>query len=538
MASGSVAECLQQETTCPVCLQYFVEPMMLDCGHNICCACLARCWGAAETNVSCPQCRETFPQRHMRPNRHLANVTQLVKQLRTERPSGPGGEMGVCEKHREPLKLYCEQDQMPICVVCDRSREHRGHSVLPLEEAVEGFKEQIQNRLDHLRRVKDLKKRRRAQGEQARAELLSLTQMEREKIVWEFEQLYHSLKEHEYRLLARLEELDLAIYNSINGAITQFSCNISHLSGLIAQLEEKQQQPTRELLQDIGDTLSRAERIRIPEPWITPPDLQEKIHIFAQKCLFLTESLKQFTEKMQSDMEKIQELREAQLYSVDCRCADFSERFESWRVDCNKGVSGTIYEYGAKTLNGGEYVQFQQYAGKHILFVNVASFCGLTATYPELNTLQEKLEQFNVIVLGFPCNQFGKQEPGRNSEILLGLKYVRPGGGYVPNFQLFEKGDVNGENEQEFFSFLKNSCPPTSELLGSTEYLFWNPMRVHDIRWNFEKFLVGPDGVPVMRWFHKTPVSTVQSDILNYQKRESKIHRIYPLLEKVSQNDW
>lgn len=73
--------------------------------------------------------------------------------------------------------------------------------------------------------------------------------MEREKIVWEFEQLYHSLKEHEYRLLARLEELDLAIYNSINGAITQFSCNISHLSNLIAQLEEKQQQPTRELLQ-------------------------------------------------------------------------------------------------------------------------------------------------------------------------------------------------------------------------------------------------------------------------------------------------
>ncbi|OWK13352.1 TRIM27, partial [Cervus elaphus hippelaphus] len=152
MASGSVAECLQQETTCPVCLQYFVEPMMLDCGHNICCACLARCWGAAETNVSCPQCRETFPQRHMRPNRHLANVTQLVKQLRTERPSGPGGEMGVCEKHREPLKLYCEEDQMPICVVCDRSREHRGHSVLPLEEAVEGFKEQIQNQLDHLKR--------------------------------------------------------------------------------------------------------------------------------------------------------------------------------------------------------------------------------------------------------------------------------------------------------------------------------------------------------------------------------------------------
>lgn len=56
------------------------------------------------------------------------------------------------------------------------------------------------------------------------------------------------------------------------------------------------------------------------------------------------------------------------------------------QVDCNKGVNGTIYEYGAKTLNGGEYVQFQQYAGKHVLFVNVASFCGLTATYPGKNS--------------------------------------------------------------------------------------------------------------------------------------------------------
>uniref|UniRef100_H0VL34 RING-type E3 ubiquitin transferase n=1 Tax=Cavia porcellus TaxID=10141 RepID=H0VL34_CAVPO len=301
MAAASVAECLQQETTCPVCLQYFVEPMMLDCGHNVCGACLARCWGAAEDRRELPAVPRGLPAAPL-----AAPPGPLANQLRAERAPGPGGEMGACEKHREPLKLYCEEDRTPICVVCDRSREHRGHSVLPLEEAVDGFKEQIQSQLDHLRRVKDLKKRRRAQGEQARAELLSLTQMEREKIVWEFEQLYHSLKEQEYRLLARLEELDLAIYNSINGAITQFSCNISHLSGLISQLEEKQRQPTRELLQDIGDTLSRAERIRIPDPWITPPDLQEKIHIFAQKCLFLTESLKQFTEKMQSDMEKIQ----------------------------------------------------------------------------------------------------------------------------------------------------------------------------------------------------------------------------------------
>uniref|UniRef100_A0A8D2CXQ2 Glutathione peroxidase n=1 Tax=Sciurus vulgaris TaxID=55149 RepID=A0A8D2CXQ2_SCIVU len=189
------------------------------------------------------------------------------------------------------------------------------------------------------------------------------------------------------------------------------------------------------------------------------------------------------------------------------------------KVDCNKEVTGTIYEYGAVTLNDDKYIQFKQYAGKHVLFVNVATYCGLTAQYPELNALQEELKHLDVIVLGFPCNQFGKQEPGKNAEILSGLKYVRPGGGFVPNFQLFEKGDVNGEKEQKVFTFLKNSCPPTSELLGSSQQLFWEPMKVHDIRWNFEKFLVGPNGVPVMRWFHQIPVSTVKSDILEYLKQ-------------------
>ncbi|XP_025714324.1 epididymal secretory glutathione peroxidase [Callorhinus ursinus] len=194
---------------------------------------------------------------------------------------------------------------------------------------------------------------------------------------------------------------------------------------------------------------------------------------------------------------------------------------EKMKMDCYKDVKGTIYEYGALSLNEEEHIPFKRYAGKHVLFVNVATYCGLTAQYPELNALQEELKPLGLVVLGFPCNQFGKQEPGENSEILLGLKYVRPGRGYVPNFQLFEKGDVNGEKEQKVFTFLKLSCPHPSEVLGLFRHISWDPVKVNDIRWNFEKFLVGPDGVPVMRWFHRTPISTVKSDILEYL-RQSK----------------
>uniref|UniRef100_A0A2I3HZ46 Glutathione peroxidase n=1 Tax=Nomascus leucogenys TaxID=61853 RepID=A0A2I3HZ46_NOMLE len=195
---------------------------------------------------------------------------------------------------------------------------------------------------------------------------------------------------------------------------------------------------------------------------------------------------------------------------------------EKSKMDCHGGMSSTIYEYGALTIDGEEYIPFKQYAGKYVLFVNVASY-GLTGQYIELNALQEELAPFGLVILGFPCNQFGKQEPGENSEILPTLKYVRPGGGFVPNFQLFEKGDVNGEKEQKFYTFLKNSCPPTSELLGTSDRLFWEPMKVHDIRWNFEKFLVGPDGTPIMRWHHRTTVSNVKMDILSYMRRQAAL---------------
>ncbi|KAJ8015062.1 hypothetical protein DPEC_G00022230 [Dallia pectoralis] len=168
---------------------------------------------------------------------------------------------------------------------------------------------------------------------------------------------------------------------------------------------------------------------------------------------------------------------------------------ELLRQMCDQSKGGTIFDYKAKTLNGS---------------------C-LTLQYLELNALHEEMKNYGFTVLGFPCNQFGKQEPSANHELLASLKYVRPGNGFVPNFLLFEKGDVNGETEQEVFTFLKNSCPPVGDSFGNpTNRLFWQPLKVNDIKWNFEKFLVGPDGKPVMRWFPRVPVSEVRADIYKY----------------------
>uniref|UniRef100_A0A3P9HAU6 Glutathione peroxidase n=1 Tax=Oryzias latipes TaxID=8090 RepID=A0A3P9HAU6_ORYLA len=136
--------------------------------------------------------------------------------------------------------------------------------------------------------------------------------------------------------------------------------------------------------------------------------------------------------------------------------------------------------------------------------------------HSELNALHEELKPLGFTIVGFPCNQFGKQEPGQNHEILPGLRHVRPGNGFVPNFLLFNKGDVNGKYEQDVFTFLKGGCPPVGEDFGNTDRLFWEPLKIGDIKWNFEKFLVGPEGKPVMRWHPSVNVSTVRTDIRNF----------------------
>ncbi|KAH9504058.1 Glutathione peroxidase 6 [Bulinus truncatus] len=91
------------------------------------------------------------------------------------------------------------------------------------------------------------------------------------------------------------------------------------------------------------------------------------------------------------------------------------------------------------------------------------------------------------------------EEPGANgTEILNGIKYVRPGNGFVPNFQLFEKIEVNGENEHKLYTYLKSNCPPTTTTFIPTR-LFYTPIRSNDVAWNWEVFMVGHDGKVVKR---------------------------------------
>ena len=144
----------------------------------------------------------------------------------------------------------------------------------------------------------------------------------------------------------------------------------------------------------------------------------------------------------------------------------------------------SLYDTPLHTIDGRE-TTFGEHAGQAVLVVNVASRCGLTPQYATLEALQDKYADQGFTVVGFPCNQFGGQEPGSAEQIQEFCSTT-----YGVSFPLYAKGDVNGPDRQPIYQVLCQT--PYADGTGG------------DIRWNFEKFLVGPDGSVVARFRPKT----------------------------------
>ena len=162
----------------------------------------------------------------------------------------------------------------------------------------------------------------------------------------------------------------------------------------------------------------------------------------------------------------------------------------------------TIYSFKA-TSNAGEEVNFADYKGKVLLIVNTASKCGFTPQYDGLEALYQQYKNRGLVVVGFPCDQFGHQEPGTNDEI---AEFCRVN--YGVTFPLMDKSDVNGENANEIFKWLYAEKPFAG--FGDSETgKFMDQMlsRMNpdyasnpDIKWNFTKFLVDRKGHVVARF--------------------------------------
>jgi glutathione peroxidase len=153
----------------------------------------------------------------------------------------------------------------------------------------------------------------------------------------------------------------------------------------------------------------------------------------------------------------------------------------------------SVYEYEATTLDG-EPARLSHYKGKVLLVVNTASKCGFTPQFEGLEQLYKRFKDRGLAVLGFPCNQFGEQEPGSASEIGAFCQK-----NYGVTFPMFEKIDVNGDAAHPLYRWLKHSAPG---VLGSER-----------IKWNFTKFLIDRNGQVKARYAPLTKPEQLAQDV-------------------------
>ncbi len=152
-----------------------------------------------------------------------------------------------------------------------------------------------------------------------------------------------------------------------------------------------------------------------------------------------------------------------------------------------------FYDLKAKDMQGQE-VRLDRYQGKVIVVVNTASKCGLTPQFENLEKLYQTYQDKGLVILGFPCNQFGNQDPGSKEEILSFCQL-----NYGVTFPMFDKIDVNGENTHPVFAFLKQH---TTSFAGKS------------IKWNFTKFLIDKNGTPIKRYAPQIDPLRMEQDII------------------------
>lgn len=152
-----------------------------------------------------------------------------------------------------------------------------------------------------------------------------------------------------------------------------------------------------------------------------------------------------------------------------------------------------IYSFNV-VKNDGKEISFSEFEGKVVLVVNTASKCGFTPQYKGLQSLYDNYKDQGLEILAFPCDQFGHQEPGNDNEIQQFCSL-----NFDVSFPLFKKVEVNGDNAQPLFSYLKKNAPG---IFGS-----------ESIKWNFTKFLVGKNGKVMSRYAPKTSPENIEADI-------------------------
>ncbi|XP_043090975.1 nuclear factor 7, brain-like [Puntigrus tetrazona] len=260
MASLNVSA---EELSCPVCCEIFKDPVVLSCSHSFCKECLQRFWRTKETQ-ECPVCRRRSSKEQPPLNLALKNLCESFLKQR----NGSSGSEEICGVHREKLKLFCLEDEQPVCLVCRDSQKHISHTFRPIGEAVSSYKEELKTALTSLQQKITCGGKIKEEFEKTTEHIKSQADHTESQIKQQFEKLHRFLRDEEEATITALREEEEQKKKMMKEKLEEINRHISALSNTIKDMEEMMKDNDVCFLKKFPVSMERVQISSQPDPQI------------------------------------------------------------------------------------------------------------------------------------------------------------------------------------------------------------------------------------------------------------------------------
>nr|XP_002724073.2 tripartite motif-containing protein 43-like [Oryctolagus cuniculus] len=286
---------LQKELSCFICLNFMMDPVTISCGHSFCRPCVCLTWEEAQIPARCPVCREPSRREDFKTNIHLKNLVSIARQASLQQFFD--SEEGMCGTHKKMKKIFCEENQSLLCVHCSDSPEHEAHRHRSISVAAEDYREELVKKMRLLwEKIQENKKN---LNEESRiiTQWMWYVSLHKQIIRASYKMLHPVPHEDERRHTQTLIKERNKIFQQLKKSKAKMILKKKQLRKMCKELMKMYHQPDGELLQDLGDMLTRCESLQQPVPQPVNPELK------AQPVTGLIDRLRHFQVEISFDNE-------------------------------------------------------------------------------------------------------------------------------------------------------------------------------------------------------------------------------------------
>nr|XP_034379260.1 tripartite motif-containing protein 30A-like [Arvicanthis niloticus] len=280
MASSALA-IIKKEVTCPLCLELLKEPVSTGCDHSFCRACITLNYESSrgtKMEGSCPVCQVHYDFGNLRPNLRMAKIVERLqgfKSIPEEKQK-----VNVCAHHGEKLQLFCKEDTMAICWVCERSREHRGHQTALIEEVDHEYKRELQAALQTLMENEKRCDEWQDDLQQQRADWENQIQSDIDNVQMGLKELRDLLDSKENEELQELMKEREEVMKRLEESKNKLEQQRQWVRDLILDVKHQLELSTMEMLQDVNSVVRRNQILKLKQPQTIPKKRRKTFHVF------------------------------------------------------------------------------------------------------------------------------------------------------------------------------------------------------------------------------------------------------------------